>query len=326
MTLDLAKFRPMKAPSQTPPPEVFQALPYPVLASPKLDGIRCVIHPTLGPVSNTLKPIANEWVRQFLSKSNISYLDGELIVGSPNHPNVYNATMSGIMSYDGTPDFTYYVFDDFEAAGMCGFGIRYGDAAFKHLKANSHRIVILDHKEISSYSELLEYETWCIEQGYEGCMVRTKQGKYKFGRATEKEGIFFKMKRYEDDEAVILDWEPLMRNNNQPVIDNLGLQKRNSVSANFVPDDTMVGRFYCRAITGRFKGVEFWCGSGLDDDQRTRFRQAIKNAEGATEWERKCINDPNDPIGKTFTFKHQSHGALDAPRTPIWKGLRDGNT
>ncbi|KKL60017.1 hypothetical protein LCGC14_2209470, partial [marine sediment metagenome] len=39
---------------------------WPVLCSPKIDGIRCLIHPELGPVTRSFKPLPNEHVRERL--------------------------------------------------------------------------------------------------------------------------------------------------------------------------------------------------------------------------------------------------------------------
>ena len=83
-------------------------LRYPYLASPKLDGIRCLIHNGTA-VSRNLKPIRNKYIASCLK--GLPPLDGELIVGDPTAPDCFNRTSSGVMSADGEPDFKYYVFD-----------------------------------------------------------------------------------------------------------------------------------------------------------------------------------------------------------------------
>ena len=59
------------------------ALRFPVLVSPKLDGIRCVIHNDQ-PVSRTLKPIPNRFIQSELGF--YPPFDGELMVGDPLDP------------------------------------------------------------------------------------------------------------------------------------------------------------------------------------------------------------------------------------------------
>lgn len=86
-----------------------RGLQFPLLASPKLDGIRCVCTVNDGPVSRSLKPIPNRFIHGQL----FFYppFDGELMVGDPTDPSAFNRSTSGIMSHDGEPDFTYWVFD-----------------------------------------------------------------------------------------------------------------------------------------------------------------------------------------------------------------------
>lgn len=321
--ITLNKFRPMK--SATPTEAELQALPWPMWGSPKIDGIRCVIHPSLGPVTNTLKSIPNSYVRDYLNKAPAQYLDGELVVGEPSNPKSFHATTSGIMSFAGEPNFTYLVFDDFSAGNTCGFGIRKEDARERVERCADSRIQFLEQVLLHSYEDMLGYEEMCVGMGYEGVMLRHPQGFYKFGRSTMRQAWMVKVKRFIDDEAVIIDWEALERNNNTPEINALGLQRRGHSQAGKTYDDTRVGRFLCRGVPGsRWDGVEFWIGSGLDDDDRLRFREVIRyidNLDPIT-LRKAEVQNSNYPIGKTITFKYQAHGNKDAPRTPIWKGIR----
>ena len=79
---------------------------YPVLASPKIDGIRCLIVNGKA-VTRSLKPIPNEHIRSMLEKYAPDGADGEIVVGDS-----FNATTSAVMSRDGEPEFTYFIFDD----------------------------------------------------------------------------------------------------------------------------------------------------------------------------------------------------------------------
>jgi DNA ligase-1 len=85
-------FKPMLA---SPAPETIK---FPVLASPKLDGIRCIIRDGVA-VSRNLKPIPNVYIQKSLA--GLPPLDGELIVGPPVGNDVWNRSNSGVMSRDG---------------------------------------------------------------------------------------------------------------------------------------------------------------------------------------------------------------------------------
>lgn len=337
MIMNLSGFRPMK--SATPDQGWdFGQLSYPLWASPKVDGWRGVVLPERGLLTNTLKPVANVYVAEWFRMWNgpLSYLDGELVVGDLTDPRSFNQTQSALSSQGGEPDFTYLVFDNFEAGATCGFGIRKEDAKAKVDKFIPHpafetkiRVKMLEQVLIENLEQLLAFEEKCLGEGYEGVITRHPQGKYKFGRSTLKQQGMVKMKRFIDDEAVIIGWEPLERNNNEAVTDALGLSKRGYSKEGKVVDDTRVGRFRLRGTTGRFLGVEFWCGSGLDDSDRLSFRRALQTY-GIEQWPKSywaatrdgLFNNADNPMGKIITYKYQAHGSLDAPRTPIWKGIR----
>ena len=93
------------------------ALRYPVLASPKLDGVRAI--GTLGGLmSRNGKIIPNRHVQNLFGEACAAGLDGELIVGEPTDKDCYRSTVSGVMSEAGEPDVTFYVFDTMPAGDM----------------------------------------------------------------------------------------------------------------------------------------------------------------------------------------------------------------
>ena len=80
----------------------YDKIQYPVLATPKLDGIRCLMVEGVA-MSRTMKPIPNQFVQEELA--GLNGLDGELMVKGD-----FNAVSSAIMSRDGEPDFFFHVF------------------------------------------------------------------------------------------------------------------------------------------------------------------------------------------------------------------------
>lgn len=337
MSMNLEGFRPMKsaAPDQDFDWGTLFQQGESYLVSPKYDGWRCVIHPTLGPVSNTLKPIANEYTRNWLKMNCPSWLDGELCVIPINHPNQMQMAQSAFSSQGGTPDFRYMVFDNFEAGQMCGFGIRVEDAKTvtevtkaRHLASSPDhpwRIELAPQHRVESVEELLALEEKYLAEGYEGVMIRSLDGKYKYGRSTLKQRGMIKMKRYIDAEAIVLDWEPLYLNENDPQIDALGLQKRGYSKTGKIPDNSRVGSLKCRVLTGRFTGTEFSIGSGFDDSARRAMREAIRLVDEGTlpTGDQAQLTRRSDPRGKIMTFKYQDHGSKDTVRQPIFKSWRN---
>ena len=155
-------------------------LTYPLMASPKLDGIRAIVDPELGLVSRNLKPIRNIFTRDQFSTPFLEGLDGELILGA-HDATVFRRTTSAVSAFEGCPDVTLWVFD---VQGVdAGFQERY-----EYLMSNVHsrftNVRVVPHQFIKNHVELAVYEESCLSAGYEGVMVRSLDGAYKEGRAT----------------------------------------------------------------------------------------------------------------------------------------------
>ena len=204
-----------------------ELLRLPAIASAKLDGIRCVITNGL-PMSRNGKIIPNRYIQSKLSDPKYEGLDGELIVGPPSGASVFNRTTSGVMSQDGEPDFTYWVFDNhlFPAAP---FESRV--ASLRQFTLPDY-ITILPHILITSLDQLARYEAMVLEQGFEGVMVRRPDGPYKNGRSTLNEGILLRIKRFKDSEAKIVGLEEGVANLNEATKDALGYTERSTHQAN----------------------------------------------------------------------------------------------
>lgn len=299
--------RPMLASKVT-----YEAIRFPIIAQPKLDGIRCLArnHQAL---SRSLKPIPNKHVQKFFSAwaSYLDGMDGELIVGSPTASDVYRKTVSAVMSEDGQPDFTYYVFD-FPKAGLPYFARRgilqvrtsNADYAIKAqgLKPLQQPLTLLAEVLCHNAEDLIAYEQLQLHLGYEGLILRNKDALYKSGRSTIREQALLKLKQFEDAEASIVEFEELMHNANAPTKDELGLTKRSSHKANKVPTG-MLGALIVKS--------EQW-------------PQTFNIGSGFTEWERRFIWKVRKTlIGQTVKFKYMSVGMKDVPRFPIFLSFRD---
>lgn len=278
---------------------------FPVYASAKLDGIRSVINEGMV-MSRTMKPIPNGFVQGCLGQALFNGLDGELTVGPANDKNVMQATTSGVMSHDGEPDFTFWVFDFFTDAKMpYSERLHLMERAFKDgALGNYQRIQLLKQTLIHNEQELHAFETIMLEQGFEGVMIRDPNGIYKFGRSTAREGYLLKVKRFADSEAVIIGVEELMHNANEMTLDELGYTKRSSHQDGKVPMGTL-GALKVRDMT---TGIEFHIGTGYTATQR---------AELWAMWQTGIL------INKIAKYKHFEIGAKKAPRFPVFLGLRD---
>ena len=292
--------RPMLA---TNVPENLNTLPYPLMASPKLDGIRCIVKDGVA-LSRTLKPIRNRYIQSLLGRSDLNGFDGELVVGDPNASDCMRVTNSGVMSADGEPAFTYHVFDLWNRPGI---QYRHALHQLETIAKGQPNISVLPQRRVHNSSDLEALERHFLDDGYEGLIVRREDGQYKFGRSTKKEGYLLKVKRYRQDEATVVGYEPLYRNENDPELDALGYTKRSTHK------DGKVELPLLGALV-----VEGWHPTLHD------IRIAFKIGTGFTLAERERLwTAREDLIGQYVSYKYFPLGSKDRPRHPVFVVFRD---
>jgi DNA ligase 1 len=167
-------------------------------ASPKLDGIRCMIQDGEA-LSRSLKPIRNEFIQSILGNEMFDGLDGEIISGDPTADDVYRITTGNVMRATGKPDFTFWVFDTF--LHPYPYTGRQHEIYRIDPTGIHPNIKILPTVSVFNMKELQVYEQRCLGQGYEGVILRDPNGAYKHGRSTAKEGGLIKVKRFTDSET-----------------------------------------------------------------------------------------------------------------------------
>jgi len=286
-------FKPMLAATLEDPSK----LKFPVLVSPKLDGLRCIIRGGRA-VSRNLKPFRNAWVQGIIGISSLEGLDGELIVGEPNVGHVLNRTQSGIMSTEGEPDFKFHIFDNVEVNHLSFMQRHATLRGFYH----SH-IEVVPHVTVHSSKELLEYEQKTLLHGYEGVMIRGINAPYKYGRATSSEHSLFKFKRFRDGEAIVTGIEEGTINENAAERDALGQSKRSSHTANLKP----AGR------VGTILGTDLISGEYLN----------ISPGRMTHDMRQFYFEHPAKLIGSIIKYKSFDYGSLDAPRFTTYQAHRD---
>ena len=275
---------------------------FPYIATPKIDGIRFLMVDGVA-VSRTFKPIRNKHIQDLLSQYLPDGIDGELTSGD-----TFQSSTSAIMSIEGSPDFKVWVFD-------------YVDPKKEEIdiyKERMHDLFDIEDKLLSqdppfeykflsgghivrTLEEIERLETIYLSEGYEGLMLRDPMGTYKFGRSTVNENILLKVKQFVDDEAVLLDIQEKMHNENPAEKDAFGHTKRSSSLEGMVGADT-AGNL----IVKNKEGQEFSIGSGLNDALREEL------------W-----NNKEEYIGKFVKFKYFAVGVKELPRHPVFLGFRD---
>ncbi len=276
---------------------------YPFLASPKLDGIRCVIPDGL-PLTRTLERVPNKYINRTLTDLKLLKLDGELMKPGAK----FNEVTSMVMGENSpAEDFVYYVFDCFEDMAE-PYAARLKRATDYVEALNSPHVKMVLHVPVANHAELCAFEEKCLDLGFEGAMVNKPTAPYKQGRSTVNQAYLLKVIRWTRAEAEILGFEELEANHNAATTDKLGRTKRSSAQAGKVKLGAL-GNLQVKLVTDGLPfpvGTEFGIGGGFDAKQRKDLWSVKETLPG-----------------KTVTFKFKPAGSIYKPRFPQFVGLRD---
>lgn len=276
-----------------------EALVFPLLASPKLDGIHAIKR---GGKTVTLafKDIPNDFIREGLDYNLPEGAEGEIVVGD-----TFQDTDSAVMSVEGEPDYVLHMFDLVDTSDLKRpYDERLADMEeWFETKGGDPTIQMVPTILVDSLEMLDAVEKHCLDNGYEGTMLRATKGPYKEGKSTEKQGYLLKIKPFADAEAVVIGFEEQMQNNNPVTVDATGRSKRSSHKANKVGKNTL-GKLLV-ASTGWKMTFAIGTGEGLTDEKRKEI------------WDNRA-----DYLGAIVKYKFQEIGSKDKPRIPIMLGFR----
>lgn len=298
----------------------FDELKFPLLATPKIDGIRCLTPEDWEPLSRHLKPIPNRHIRSLFHEHAraLHGLDGELIARDLDARAQFQETSSAVMSHDGEPKFTYVVFDmlpHVHHKGHTTFHHEWGYAdRCKYLEEWRQREIehwpdwaeVLSPVEVPSLDALLKLESNMVDElGYEGIILRRPDGKYKFGRSTLREHLLLKYKRFVDSEGIIVEVKPLQRNVGPGFRNEVGALTHHYRQEN-MREDEAVGALAIRD-DANFPGLGLiHVGSGLGEMERYEL------------W-----RDRKKIIGRVIKYKYCPCGIKNLPRHPVFIGFRE---
>lgn len=226
----------MKAASTIPD---LKDIKYPVLVSPKLDGIRCYTQDGKA-WSRQNKLIPNRHIQEVLSGMHGD--DGELMIKGP-----FEEVDSAIMSRDGKPDFYYAIFDHYVKPHL-----PFSERLKLRSPSQAPYIAHVPHMIAEGPEALKLIWDEYVNNGYEGAIVRDPSGKYKFGRSTLKQGLMLKLKHFKESEAVVVGFQELLKN-----LDTSSKRQEN-----------MIGMDTLGALCVSWGDIQFKIGSGFTQAQR----------------------------------------------------------
>jgi len=282
---------------------------YPVLALPKLDGVRGLHLPGSGLTARSLKKFKNRRLTEKLSHPDLEGLDGELLyVNKPTASDLCRSTTSLVNTIDGPDTAVWYLFDYLNQNTVhLPYRARYKLLTDKVLELCRYSDVwdntlfimpcLLIHTEEKLLATLQEY----LSNGYEGIILRNPHGPHKDGRARAREANFLRIKDFVTEEAEITNIFEAQENLNEATTNELGRTTRSSHQANKTGKG-MIGAFQC----WNQKWGHFIVSSGkMSHTDRVKF-----------------FENPELIYGKHCTFKYLKTGSLNAPRMATFQHFR----
>jgi DNA ligase-1 len=294
----MKKFTPMLAPNQKID---INTLKYPLLASYKLDGIRCIFKD--GQMfSRALKQFPNIQLRkrfEYLAKYSKDHnviLDGELLAKSLTFNELSGITRQ--LDKKLPDDLLFYCFDAIHQEDYTmSFRTRTTFLETLDIKFEYFKLVV--QWAVNNVDEVNDLYENALAWGCDGLILRSLTGKYKFGRGTIKEGLIFKMKPFETFDAQITGviQATEVREGAEKKINELG----RSVTSKKKDDRVLIEK--AAAFTVLYEGKELKVTIGMKDIEKLAI------------WKNR-----NKYIGRWIEYKGMLVGAKDLPRHPTFKG------
>jgi len=186
---------------------------YPALISRKLDGVRCLASVEDGKVilltrKNKRYPHLEhlfEMINEVLSNDNI-ILDGELYVhGEGTFQRLVGLVKRETLTDEDKEDMKLIKYRVYDCIVKDDLNMSFVDR-FNHIKSvisqHGNKIEVVENEEINSEQEIDEIYGKYMSEGYEGAMLRNKDGIYGIN---ERSNDLQKYKKFFDDEFKVID-------------------------------------------------------------------------------------------------------------------------
>lgn len=281
-------------------------LKFPVMGFAKLDGVRG-LHIIGSMTGRSLKPHDNKWVTSKYSIPICEGFDGEFTFGDVRGDSLCRDTTSVMSRINGEPDVAWNLFDWLSPSVIdLPYKERYDDLVTFY-DANmgsmlSLNIFVIGYEMLYTVEEVVAFYERCLDEGYEGAILRDPAGLHKNGRATVRANAYLRMKPQSDKEALVLALAEAMENRNEAKVNELGRTERSSHKENLVGKG-MIGMLVCKDLV---TGMEIDVGAGkMTHEERTYY-----------------FNNPGEIVGKYIKYRSMDSGVKDKPRFPRYMSLR----
>lgn len=298
-------FKPLLAPNEKID---LNKIKYPLLASTKLDGIRCIFYK--GKIlSRSLKQIQNKQLRERFevirkySEDTQCILDGEIYSPKLTFQEITHFVMTQDLEDEQLPEhLKFYCFDSINKDNF-NEEFQWRGQRIPSLSCQwADLLEIVFEKLVASAQEVEKYFEEVLKNGYEGLILRDPKGRYKCGRGTVKEGIIYKVKPFVTFDAKII-----------------GVVQSTQVNEDAEKKTNELGR----SVTSKKKDdrhlIEKASAFLVEyDGKPLKVVLAMTDEEKVAVW-----TDKEEYIGKTIEYKGMIVGSKDVPRHPVMIRFRE---
>jgi len=272
-------------------------------AQPKIDGVRGIhLYGNSSITARSLKPFGNKLIPFYFP--NLNGFDGEFSYGPITSSDLCRNTTSVLNTHNDTraANLVLNIFDYIvPETEHLHYADRY-EIIRNSISNDCVKLNVVPYKLITNLQDLLDYENECLAEGYEGIILRNPKGLYKSGRSTIKENTFLRLKRFIQEDAIVVSLVEANSNQNEATTNELGQTERSTHKSNLVPKG-MIGSLICKDTkTGQIITV----GSGK-----------MTHIEREYYW-----NNSIEIVNKTISYKSMPYGKKDLPRFPTFEYIR----
>lgn len=277
-------------------------LVFPLGAQPKIDGVRGLN--LCGQLTGrSLKTFKNKFNTEYFSNQIYMGLDGELAAERECHPDLCRLTTSAMNRIDGNPYVMWHIFDLLNGATIdLPYGERYSILKDRITNGFVTRVQVVPMHVCKTLDELLEWDNKWLAAGYEGTIIRDLNGMYKQGRSTVREGGLLRIKRFTEEEALVLEIIEGRENLNEERTNELGNTYRTSHQDNQVPNG-LLGSMRCR-------------------DLKTDLEIIVSAGSMPHDLRKYYFNNQSEVVGHVIKYKCFPKGVKDLPRFPTYQSHR----
>ena len=213
---DTKKYFPMLAHSYDPFKHKKNDIIFPCYVQPKLDGLRCIVYTNdndivfqsrTGGYFTTMDHLSVE-LSQYFSKNQSIILDGELYTTEIPFEELAGLIKKKKISEDDKKrlcNVNYHIYDIIEDGTTYEQRMHTISSIFKNLSNRRHsNLYIVPTYEVSDFSNAKKYFNEFVQEGFEGLMLRNKEGIY---RCNYRSNDLQKYKEFFEDEFEITDFK-----------------------------------------------------------------------------------------------------------------------